>query len=259
MSFFNHGGLSGGIDGLSIARGLDPGVSSIRKNGRNSAVGQSSEDVWMNGGVWVAPTSAVPMSIVSDSAADAAAGTGARTLTVSGLDANYAVQTETVTMNGLTPVLTVGSYIKIDTVLVATAGTGLVNAGTITITASGGGNTVQGNINPGYGETKIGIYQVPANMTGYLFLLSCGAQNTTNNAATDLSLFIKPFGGAWNLKQIIPFYRDGTTAHQEIMSLCPIVLNEKSIFKGSAIATAGSSDVHLNFGVVLVNNLVYPR
>ena len=50
------------------------------------------------------------LQVSSGSANDTAAGTGARTVTIVGLDANYNVISETLTMNGVTPVQTVNSY-----------------------------------------------------------------------------------------------------------------------------------------------------
>jgi hypothetical protein len=49
---------------------------------------------------------ALQMTVSSSSASDTSAGTGARTVLITGLNANYAVISESVTMNGQTAVTT---------------------------------------------------------------------------------------------------------------------------------------------------------
>ena len=94
-------------------------------------------------------TSNAQRSLVSSSASDASAGTGARTVRIT----YYALSgvtvtgpfTENVTMNGTTAVDTVATDICfIEEMEVLTVGSGLVNAGTISLKAavSGGGATV---------------------------------------------------------------------------------------------------------------------
>lgn len=84
-------------------------------------------------------------SISSSSANDTAAGTGARTVTVTYLDVTLgAYNTETLTMNGTTSVATVGSnYAYLESMQVATTGSTGGNAGTVSffVNNSGGGGT----------------------------------------------------------------------------------------------------------------------
>lgn len=84
---------------------------------------------------------AYQLDISSSSAADAAAGTGARTIDVYGLDKDFILLKETVTLNGQTKVTTVGSFRRVFEIVVATAGTGNANAGDIYIVKAGTGGT----------------------------------------------------------------------------------------------------------------------
>lgn len=78
------------------------------------------------------------LSIVSTSANDAAAGTGARTIRLQALDANLDRVNIDVTLNGLTPVLTVATNIRwVNTTIVTTTGSGKKAAGVITVSYSG--------------------------------------------------------------------------------------------------------------------------
>ena len=72
--------------------------------------------VWENMATteYVFPGSAITMNLKSDTAGDTA------TITIVGLDANYAVITETLTLNGTTNVPTVNQYFRINQMYVAT-------------------------------------------------------------------------------------------------------------------------------------------
>ena len=88
-------------------------------------------------------------SVVSSSANDTSAGTGARTVLITYLDTTLAAYlTETVTMNGTTNVNTVSTTIAyLEKMETATTGSTGGNAGTVSInTATGGGGSVWGSI-----------------------------------------------------------------------------------------------------------------
>lgn len=125
---------------IHVSRGNVSGAESFYGYGRKTTSGADSGVLWPNG-AFVFPSSAgVQISVVSTSANDTAAGTGIRTLEIHYLDANLAEQIETVTMNGLVPVLTVATNIRfIQCMHMATFGTLLAAAGNIS--ASNGGNT----------------------------------------------------------------------------------------------------------------------
>ena len=74
---------------INIARGLVRGASVIHKFGRNPNVGGAPETIWEQGGVYTYLTVASTVYVSGADAQDSAAGTGARTVTVQGLDANY--------------------------------------------------------------------------------------------------------------------------------------------------------------------------
>lgn len=140
----------------------------LHKFGRNPVVtGDTTEDVWDGGGLWVPPTEARVHNLVSSSANDAAAGTGARTIKIYGLDANYDRQEETITLNGVTPVATTNSYTRIFRMVCQTWGSGQANAGNITATAVTDA-TVTAQVSTGNNQTLMAIYTVP---NGYSLIL----------------------------------------------------------------------------------------
>lgn len=87
-------------------------------------------------GAWVPPTQARVHAVVSGSVNDASAGTGARTVQVTGYNSSRALVSETVTLNGTTPVNTSNSFSHITEMRVLTVGSGGVSAGIITATAA---------------------------------------------------------------------------------------------------------------------------
>lgn len=84
-------------------------------------------------------TVAESWEIVSASINDTAAGTGARTVSITTLNGSYGEVTQTVTLNGTTAVALTGTHIAINAGVVATAGSIGVNEGILTIRVAGGG------------------------------------------------------------------------------------------------------------------------
>lgn len=117
----------------------------IKVWGRNATVGTGWEDVYQYDQPmdWytVLTSSGSRLDVTSTSTSDAAAGTGARKVTVFGLGVDRKFFTETVTLNGNTIVTTVGSFVDVFGADVTETGTGLVNAGDIHIVKIGTGGT----------------------------------------------------------------------------------------------------------------------
>jgi len=156
---------------LQVARGQITGHRSVTVFGYNPDVDQARVTVWPYTGIIPLPAAALQMKVSSSSANDTANGTGARTVYVAGLDANYREIEEIVTLNGQTDVLTVQSFLHINQAYVATAGTSLSAEGDIyfgdgTVTA-GVPATVYDLIKFDYNQRITGSYTIPAGFTGY--------------------------------------------------------------------------------------------
>jgi hypothetical protein len=186
----------------SVALGHVEGWEGFRKFGMNDSIGAGTEEMWPLSTLRVLPTTAGAFSLVSDSADDSSAGTGARTITVEGLDSNYEQISETVTTNGVTPVVSVGTdWFRINRAYNVTAGTGEINAGGITISI--GGDT-QAYIEATQGQTHQTHYTVPAGK--YLMIRQYRIQTGRMGGNTDLHV----------LGQILLF---GTTAWRSISDI----------------------------------------
>jgi hypothetical protein len=241
---------------LDVGLGRIPGASRITASGVNPDVdtGTVPEDIWFAGGVYPFPTATATLEALSDSAADAAAGTGMRTMQVIGLDANYAEQTETVTMNGTTPVALANSYLRLNRAQVSGAGSGRVNAGNVTIRETGGGQT-RGSMRAGYGIMRQAIYTVPAGYTMAVTATVLSILRTVGSDydATFVEFFQSPEG----------FYRQTlevavNTAAFEIIKTVPILIPEKWDFAIRCTGVSASNmEVSATFhGVQILNTLL---
>jgi len=83
---------------IVISAGDLTGYSAINKFGRNPNVGGAPETIWMYGGRYVYLTSPSTVYAHSADTDDSVSGTGARTVTIQGLDVNYESIEETVTV-----------------------------------------------------------------------------------------------------------------------------------------------------------------
>ena len=180
-------------ESVVITRGLIPGKSHTHIFGANPTIQTGTpENIWAAGGLYVFPPAAETFNIVSTSQADnGTTATGALTVLITGLDAAWAETTETLTLNGTTPVVT-ASMTMINRIEVMTVGSGLVNAGAISAT----GNTsalVIANFAAGKNASSLGVYMVPAGKTAYLEKITLAATKVKDTAALVTGQF-KLFG-----------------------------------------------------------------
>lgn len=119
----------------------------------------------------------VQMSIVSSSASDAAAGSGARTVVIEYLNGTLDMSVEVVTLNGTTPVNTVATDIRwVQAVYVATAGNGGVTAGTIDLSHGG---VVYARLPIGERNTHNSFKRVPRGKRLYVSSIYAGCSSGT--------------------------------------------------------------------------------
>lgn len=109
-------------------------------------------------------SSSTSLEISSDNTADTAAGTGARTVAIDGLDADYNRLTQTVTLNGIDAVAIPTQLVAINRVRVLGYGSGLTNAGVLTVRDAGGG-TARILVPAGRSISQCSGYTVPAGYT----------------------------------------------------------------------------------------------
>jgi hypothetical protein len=240
---------------LQVARGQVDGHETLFKFGINGDVGTSVETVWAQGGTYVYPASATVMKISSSSADDASGGTGARTIAIFGLDANYNEISESVLLDGQTAVNTGNSYLRISRMYVTTAGSGATAAGTIYAgtgsVTSGVPATVYGMITLTANQTQMAFWTVPAGYTLYLMGVFFTSANSTANASTNFQLIQRPLGGVFRIQSSARTAGNGDF----VLDLhTPLAFTEKTDIEIRAIASAGTSNVSAEFEGIYIKN-----
>ena len=105
VDVFSNNSLSVDDIYLAISRQEITNYVAGNKAGRNQDVDIGSEDIICQGGDYTPPTTARIHNIASSSANDTSAGTGARTVSINGILADYSEANETITMNGTSNVV----------------------------------------------------------------------------------------------------------------------------------------------------------
>lgn len=163
------------------------------------------------------PTANAQRSLSSANAADSAAGTGARQVKITYYDQTMAGPfTETVTLNGTTPVNTVNTNICfIEAMDVALVGSGGQNAGIITLFGStgGGGGTI-GTIAAGDNMTLWAHHYVPNGKT--CFITGMTGNNNSNINACIFSIRSRNSGSNQPELLISDTLRQGSTLSQTV-------------------------------------------
>lgn len=240
---------------IAVAEGLVDGWLIVNKAGRNPDIDTATipEDIWNGGGTYTGfPDNAETVEVFSSDANDNAAGTGARTVRLTGLDANWRIYAETVTLNGTTPVVTTGTFRRVHTASVISAGSGGVNAGTITARQSTTTSAVFLVMAVGINQTNVGAYTVPAGYTAYLPRLQGSIRSGVTAAAVDGYIWTRAFGQTFRARR--PFtVNTQDRLWDEIVG--GLVFTEKSdIVMRIVAASSNNLDVVINFDLILVPN-----
>ena len=161
---------------LDLAQGKLSGFSKNNKLGKNSLINTNSvpEFITEQGGVYTGfpLTDVGTLSLVSTSANDTAGGSGAREITIFGLNEDWEPISESVSLNGLTPVATVQQFRRAHTMFLSDSGDMSVaspnNIGLITAYHTAVPANVFLTILPNIGSSNYAVYTVPAGKTGII-------------------------------------------------------------------------------------------
>lgn len=133
------------------------------------------------------PTNSTTLAIVSTSVTS---DSGAK-IQISGLDSNWNIIEEIVTLDGASPVSTSNAFHRINSMAMTAPASGNVsNVGIITAKQN---STTLAQINPTIGRTQMGVYSVPSGYT--LFVYSVDAYSgdaAANGKHTDFNVKITP-------------------------------------------------------------------
>jgi len=249
---------------LQVARGQIGYHKAVFKFGFNPDIDDALETVWAQGGLYTYLSSASTLYISSSSTADDAAGTGARTATVSGLDANYDEVSVTVDMDGQNGVQLgdASNWIRVFRVVVETAGSGAENAGILYVgteaaPVSGVPANKYATVLVGDNQTTMAIWTVPRGYTAFLLQTDVTVATTQNNKYATVSLVARPPGGVFNLKD--RFVKSQSSVHQEYV--VPIKFLEKTDIEYRAVGDSAGADIAIAAGmdIIYIQNRPYPE
>ena len=244
---------------LQVSRGQVAYHETQYKFGFNADIDDSLETIWSEGGLYSYLTSATVLKISSASTDDASAGTGARTITISGLDGDYDEISETVTLNGQTAVNTTNSYLRVFRMVVDTAGSGGQNAGKIyagtgTVT-SGVPTNKYGVIDVGDNQTLMALWTVPKGYTAYLHQLDISLNTEVANKFGTAHFVARPEGGVFNVKD--KFVLSQYIVNQNFVY--PLKYEEKTDLEVRAIASSSNANLAVSAGldIIYIQNRPY--
>lgn len=224
---------------LQVARGQVDGHSTVNIYGYQPSVGTTSIPVWENATAYTYPSSAITMYL-SGSNGDTAQ------ILIVGLDANYAVISETVTLNGTTPVATTKQYFRINSMNVS-VGSATNPAGAVYL-KNQAGSTTYAQINAGVGRTQAAIYTVPAGYTYFLQRVNIYTSLNGNDYVTYTNKTISS-SGVVQFTQQAPF-----AASYEAMRVMPRPFVEKTDIQLMAKVQSGTGSVAIAQEGYLIKN-----
>ena len=185
---------------LNVAAGITTQLANVHKFGAVVTTSADYDTVWTEGGAYTFPSTAGIVTVTSSSSQDDSGGTGALTVRLQGLDANYNEVEEDFTLNGQVGVGGTISFLRTHRAFVLTGNNENTNVGTINFTL--GGN-ISCQINEGMGQSQVAFYTIPAGKSGFLRAF---AATMNKNQENTIRLFQKPFGGVFRVASELNLY-----------------------------------------------------
>ena len=236
-----------------VALGNVPGASLVTKFGRNPGSAMTTlEDVWGAAGSRSTLTSEATMEVVAAVAADDAAGLGARSVIIQGVNrALLPVQEKIATNGGGTSDPSIQKFFRVYRAWVADAGANNVaNTGLVSVRVSGAG-LLQASILAGIGQSETSHFTVPINKRALLvYVLPTVASNKT----TDVTMWQRQ--ELW--RTAVPY-----TSKRKVMGwsgidlASPTSLDVPVLFPGgtdiwfTTYAAAGSTVTEVTYSLIL--------
>lgn len=181
-NYFNDGDYL-----IELAKGHVDDAELVTKFGRNTDLPNGSYEPVVESGVLNFLTTADEIRVAAGNAADAAAGAGAREVTVYGLDANGDEASAVLVPNGISAgTASTTQFIRVHRAVVTEVGTyGGANTGAVVIETEGG--TALLTIAAGLGQSQQAVYTVPRGKNAILV----GGNVSANGNSIDLQLFVR--------------------------------------------------------------------
>lgn len=252
------------------AYGSLPGFSFIQINGNNGAITTTFEPIWPESAAYTPLAAAMSTPyIASSDINDTSAGTGARTVLITGVNTSYAAFSETLTMNGQSSVnLTTANVLFINSMTVITAGSGFTNAGVIRIGT--GANTAgvpavtHAHMAVSTSKSSTGMYFVPANKTLLLRNITIGNYGATaaQTVQTVIDTYTNPVAGKVLVRSFINFLSSSGSGTLTYPGIIKIPASTLVIFQALSAASTGpvlvlAEGLLIDSGAVNANQVIF--
>jgi hypothetical protein len=195
------------------------------------------------------PAGGIQMQVKSSSANDdgSPAGTGAQTVHIHYLDANHAIKSETVTLNGVAAVTTVATDIlRVNAFHVTAVGSAGECAGNVTLT-NVGATIVYARIDAGFNSARNAVFTIPAGKHGFISHWSAYSGSTGGTHYSRMTLRTTAheditYPGVFLVRDTIAAENGGSSVEEDIPFHCP----EKTDIKISCVSDATAANAFVN-------------
>lgn len=229
---------------LNVAAGITTQLANVHKFGAVVTTSATYDTVWSFGGPYTFPSTAGIITATSTSIEDAPGKTGALTVRLQGLDANYNEVEEDFTLNGTVGVAGTVEFLRTHRAFVLTGNNDNNNVGDINFTHSVG---VTCQIAEGMGQSQVTFYTIPAGKSGYL--RSFAATMNKNQENTVRLFQKKPDGGVFRLASELNLYNSNMHTTYSI----PLYFTEKTDIEVRTY-TGSNATVSSMFDILIVDN-----
>lgn len=220
---------------LDIALGRDYNQTFEHKFGANRNLISGAQTIWTQGGLypWSALDNPQTLYIISTSTSD----TG--TLEIIGLDNNYLLLSETVTLTGQTAIATQNQFKRVFRMISNTTNAGVITARTISETG-----TVVAHMEAGTSQTLMAVYTIPATVNAYGTQFTAGIGKGGDATFTP---YVRELGGAFRIRGELELYESTFTQTYTV----PVPIGPKADIDFRATTSGNNFPATASFDLIL--------
>lgn len=240
------------------ALGLRQGRTTWNKWGYNSDIDSGQTEIIASfGGTFTRLTTASTLTVVSTDTNDTSEGTGARSIIIYGIDSNRDSIIEVVSLNGTSSVVTTNSFLGVNRLSIYLSGSGGVNAGTITATATTGGST-QGQIPTGEGSTQQAIFFTQQGHTALIDWMYVNVVKISGGGGSPkvtIRMWVHSFVSGSRYEVYRDIIDTSVENHLQLKPSQPFVVGEKSVIYLEATTDTNNTGVSARFSLIEFKNV----
>ena len=254
--------ISDNSNGLSIAQGNVSGTTFIHKfgNALDFDVLDGFVTIWDGADDGLADAMVYTYSVTADiDSISSSINSDTVDIEIQGLDTNYVLTTQTVTLTGQTtatlstPLIRIFRMINVGaTDLVGTVYC-YINGATVVAGVATVATEIRAMITITHNQTLMAIYTIPAGKTGYMrdwYISAGGAKKTSLH---EVHVEFRPFGQVFQTKHIAGIAIAGTSYFKHVYEE-PEVLQEKTDVRMQVNTDEDAASISAGFDIVLVDN-----